>query len=128
MRFFGNKNAVNGRMVKLRNKNKKAVESDYYYPMYVEDHNGDNERCLLFSQSDVNKIQDVEVCDFYEDMKTGRLYMIGNKKSYFIKIIDLENNEKVVRLNKTIVTNGTVRAQKNPEDIPDKGFIQDLLD
>ena len=128
MKLFGNKKAVHGKLVKLENKNKKAVESDHYFALWVEDSLGENEMCLLFSQSDINKVQDVKHCDFEEIMELGRLYQIGNAKSYFIKIQDLDKNEKIVRLNSTVMKNGALRSEKNPEDIPEKGFLQDLLD
>ena len=128
MKLFGNKNAVHGKLVRLENKNEKAVESDYYFALWVENKLGNDEKCLLFSQSDINKIQDVTFCDFDKIMGLGRLYQMGNAESYFIKIIDLDKNEKVVRLNSTVMKNGVRRSEKNPEDIPEKGFLQDLLD
>jgi hypothetical protein len=128
MKFFGNKKAVNGRLVKLANKNKKAVESEFYFALWVENKFDNDERCLLFSQSDLNKIQDVKYCDFEPQMDLGKLYRMGNAESYFVKIKDLDNNEKIVRLNSTVMGNGTRRAKKNPEDVPEKGFLQDLLD
>jgi hypothetical protein len=128
MNFFKNKKAVHGKLVRLANKDQKAVESEYYFAMWTESADGKEENCLLFSQSDLNKISDVECCDFIKEMTLGRLYRMGNAKSYFIKVKDLENVEKVVRLNSTVMNNGLSRAKKNPEDIPEKGFIQDLLD
>ena len=128
MGLFRNPNAVHGKLVKIGNENKKAVESDSYYALWVEDAWDDNERCLLFSQSDINKIKDVIYCDFIHQMDLGKLYRLGNAGSYFIKILDLEKAEKVVRLNSTVLNNGINRAEKQPEDVPKKGFIQDLLD
>lgn len=128
MKLFGNKKAVTGKLVKLENKNKKSIESEFYYAIWVEDSLGKNERCLLFSQSDMSKIKQVKYCDFEKIMDLGKLYRLGNADSYFIKILDLEKNQKIVRLNKTIVCNGTERTKRNPEDVPTKGFIQDLLD
>ena len=128
MRSFGNKKAIHGKLVKLPNKDKKSVESAFYFAMWAEDASGKNERCFLFSQSDISKISDVKYCDFEKDMVLGRLYRIGNAKSYYIKIVDLEKNEKIVRLNSTVITNGTTRAKKNPEDIPEKAFLQNLID
>jgi len=128
MKFFGNKKAVHGRLVKLANKNKKSVESEFYFALWVENKFDSDEQCLLFSQSDLNKIQDVKFCDFQNYMDLGKLYRMGNAESYFIKIKDLDNVEKIVRLNSTVMGNGIRRAKKNPEDVPEKGFIQDLLD
>jgi hypothetical protein len=73
-------------------------------------------------------MQEVEFCDFKSVMDLGKLYRMGNSKSYFIKIEDLEKQEKVIRLNKTVWDNGIRRAEKNPDDIPTKTFLQDLLD
>ena len=128
MKLFGNKKAVHGNLVKLANKNKKAVESEFYYALWVENKFDSDEQCLLFSQSDISKIKDVKYCDFQDQMDLGKLYHLGNASSYFIKIKGLDKLEKIVRLNGTVMSNGITRAKKNPEDIPQKGFIQDLLD
>ena len=128
MKFFANKNASQGKLVKMENKNKKAVESEFYYALWVENKFDQNEMCLLFSESDLKKIKDVKHCDFVSDMDLGKLYRMGNAKSYFIKLVGLDKTEKVVRLNSTVMENGVTRAKKNPEDVPKKGFLQDLLD
>ena len=128
MKFFANKNAAHGKLVKLTNKSKKAVESEFYYALWVENKFDQNEMCLLFSESDVKKMKEVKFCDFTDHMDLGKLYRMGNAKSYFIKIIGLDKKEKTVRLNSTVMGNGTKRAEKNPEDVPEKGFIQNLLD
>jgi|APSaa5957512535_1039671.scaffolds.fasta_scaffold53114_2 hypothetical protein len=128
MSFFKNKKAVHGHLVKVKNKYKKAVESEFHFALWVENKFDDDEQCLLFSQSDLSKIQTMTFCDFISIMDFGKLYRMGNAKSYFIKINGLDKQEKVVRLNKTIFENGVTRAGKHPEDIPTKTFIQDLLD
>lgn len=127
-KLFVNKKAAHGNLIKLLNKNKKSAESKFYYTLWVEDKFGSNEQCLIFSQSDISKIKDVKYCDFQDQMGLGRLYRLGNASSYFVKIKGLDKSEKVVRLSSTVISNGITRAKKNLEDIPQKGFIQDLLD
>jgi hypothetical protein len=126
--MFFKKKAVHGKLFKLSNSDRKPVESEFYFSLWVENKFDLNERCLLFSQSDLDKMQEVEFCDFKSVMDLGKLYRMGNSKSYFIKIEDLEKQEKVIRLNKTVWDNGIRRAEKNPDDIPTKTFLQDLLD
>lgn len=126
--MFFKKKSVHGKLFKLKNKNKGPIESEFYYSLWVENKFDKDERCLLFSCSDLTKIKEVKFCDFKSVMDLGKLYRMGNSESYFIKINGLDKQEKVVRLNKTIWENGIKRAERNPDDIPEKTFIQDLLD
>jgi hypothetical protein len=126
--MFFKKKSVHGKLFKIPNKDKTPIENEFYYSLWVENKFDNDERCLLFSSSDLTKIQEVKFCDFKSVMDLGKLYRMGNSESYFIKINGLDKQEKVVRLNKTIWENGIKRAERNPNDIPTKTFIQDLLD
>jgi hypothetical protein len=67
-----------GRLIKVWNKIKKAAANKFYYSVWVEDADGSNERCLLFTEKELERAE--------------------------------------------------ARANKNPEDLPQKGFFADLLD
>lgn len=42
-----------GRLIKVENKNKKFGANDFYFAVWVEDGNGKNERCVLFSENQI---------------------------------------------------------------------------
>ena len=67
-----------GRLIRVYNKMKKAAAKRSYYSVWVEDADGSNERCLLFTEKELERAED--------------------------------------------------RARKNPEDLPKKGFLTDLMD
>ena len=67
-----------GRLIKVWNKIKKAAANKFYYSVWVEDADGNNERCLLFTEKELARAE--------------------------------------------------ARAKKNPEDLPKKGFLTNLID
>ena len=67
-----------GRIIRVKNSKQHRMASPVYHSVWVEDADGENERCLLF---------------------TARELAVAE-----------------------------ARAAKNPEDIPEKGMIQDMLD
>lgn len=67
-----------GRLVRIWNTYKKPNANAKYVSVWVEDANGKNERCLLFTENEIKRAED--------------------------------------------------RANKNMEDLTEKGFITDLLD
>ena len=72
--------AKKGRLIPVYNLGRRKFSSanKFYYAIHVEDANGDNERCLLFTENELKKAQE--------------------------------------------------RAEKNPEDLPKKGWLRDLTD
>jgi hypothetical protein len=69
---------VAGRKILVENQDKKPAANRVYVAIWIEDPDGDNEECLLFTMNELERAR--------------------------------------------------VRAQKNPEDIPEKGFFTDLFD
>jgi hypothetical protein len=69
---------VKGRLIHVENTERKFGSAHSYIAVQVEDENGSNERCILFTQDEINKAQE--------------------------------------------------RANKNPEDLTEKGFLTDLFD
>ena len=67
-----------GRLIRVWNKSKKPTANAKYVSVWVEDANGTNERCLLFTEKEIKRAED--------------------------------------------------RANKNIEDLTNKGFITDFLD
>jgi hypothetical protein len=128
MALFRNPKAQHGTLAKIDNTDKKITENEEYYALYVEDLEVDNERCLLLSDGDLKMITEVKYSDFKQHMTSGTLYRMGNSESYFLRMNDLDKKDKVVKITQTIIRNGEERAKRNPEDVPQKGFFQDLLD
>ena len=69
---------VKGRLIQVENTERKFGSAHSYIAVQVEDENGSNERCILFTQDEIDKAQE--------------------------------------------------RANKNPEDLTEKGFLTDLFD
>jgi len=69
---------VKGRLIQVENTERKFGSASSYIAVQVEDENGSNERCILFTQEEINKAQE--------------------------------------------------RANKNPEDLTEKGFLTKLFD
>ena len=69
---------VKGRLIQVENTERKFGSAHSYIAVQVEDEDGSNERCILFTQDEIDKAQE--------------------------------------------------RANKNPEDLTEKGFLTDLFD
>ena len=62
-----------GNLVLVKNTQRKPMENSEYISIHVEDEDGENERCLLFTQvemSDMEKIQSKFFLEEYEEWKT----------------------------------------------------------
>ena len=65
-----------GRLVRVYNTEKKKNENDGYVSVWVEDANGKNERCLLFTEKEIQRaesrskrnIEDLTNKDFLTDL------------------------------------------------------------
>jgi hypothetical protein len=128
MALFRNPKAQHGTLARIVNTDKKITENEDYFALYVEDNGEASERCLLLSEGDLKMMTEVKYSDFKQYMTSGRLYRMGNSESYFLRINWLDKSDRVVKITKTVIKNGEERALRNPEDIPKKGFFQDLLD
>ena len=128
MSLFRNRKAQHGKLAKIKNSKKKVTENETYYGLYIEDLHDGVEKCLLLSDGDLEMITEVDYDDFKKHMTLGTLYRMGNSESYFLRMVGLDKKNKVVKLTNTVIKNGEERAKRNPEDVPRKGLIQDLLD
>jgi hypothetical protein len=48
---------VKGRLIQVENTERKFGSAHSYIAVQVEDENGSNERCILFTQDEINKAQ-----------------------------------------------------------------------
>jgi hypothetical protein len=54
---MSNVRVVKGRLISVENKNKSFGASPYYIAVQVEDFDGSNERCLLFTETEIAKAE-----------------------------------------------------------------------
>lgn len=119
-----------GQMLKVANKEKKATANDKYIALHIEDENGENERCLLFTEIEIADIEKVKFSSLSDAMKFGRIYKanIDKKDTNLIKVKNLSGEEMILRLSPFQLERADDRRIKNPEDLPKKGFLTDLMD
>ena len=121
-----------GTMKVVKNTNPRPNASASYVALWVEDEDGGNERCLMFRKSEVEKFPEFAFpssMGIEDRMKTGRLYRIssGTTEFYTVKVVD-GDDEKVVKLTDKKIDVAERLAESNKEDIPDRGFWNDLTD
>ena len=120
---------VMGKVIKVENQMKVATANDVYLSVQVEDESGDNERCLLFTEKEFDKVATVKA-DFMTDaMKPGRIYnaTIDGDMTYLVKVGRGEV-EKIIRLSPTQLEIAETRSEKNPEDLTKKSLLTDMID
>ena len=144
---------VKGRLkiVYNRKRPKFSNAAKLYLALWLEDENGGNERCVLLTNHDI-KSAEYRASKNPEDLLSkptfltlfggavkGRLYLVPNtlrKKfsnanmQYYAIWVEDDNgeNDRCVLFTENQIKRAEVRAAKNPEDVPDKNFIIDLVD
>ena len=119
-----------GNMVRVKNTQKKFNENDLYISIQVEDEDGNNERCLLFTEIEISDMEKIK-CQFMNDnMKAGRLYKanINGCDTNLVKVVHRDGREMIFRLSNSQLESADFRSLRNPEDLTVKGFIEDLKD
>lgn len=120
-----------GQFIKIENTLKGKSEKDFYIAIQVEDLDGSYERCILFTEKELNDAISIDSSNWFStNLKPGRIYpmLIGKQKFFLIKVFDLDDNEKILKLTKSLLNKGDERATKNPEDLTKKSFLRDLFD
>lgn len=118
-----------GKKIRVANQDQKSNENEIYIAIQVEDESGDNERCLLFTEAELDAIETVKFNFAYDNMKPGRLYCanLDKKDTYLVKLDD-DSNNSLYRVSPSQLKAAEERAKRNPEDLTKKGFITNLLD
>lgn len=119
-----------GMVIPVYNRNRKKFSNAHkvYNAIWVEDHDGSNERCLLFTDHEL-KCSRIGILGW--NTVPGRLYRVeeGGQTYYFVQLEEPISKEKyIVKMSSTNLKNGEYRAYRNPEDITKKSFWVDLLD
>lgn len=120
-----------GQFVRVENKNKKNLENDIYVALQIEDEDGNNERCILFTEIEIADLKCINLSNwFVPSMVAGRLYNVSlNKNSFYLmKIFNRSEDIRVIKLSKRLLKKAEKRAKNNPEDLTKKSYLTDLFD
>lgn len=127
-----NLKVVMGQMIRVVNQNKKASENEKYVSLQVEDESGkeDTERCLLFTESEIENMEQIQFPLALKNMKAGRLYKacIDKKNTFLVKVTNYFDKDMILRISKTQLQMAESRGSRNPEDLTEKGLLTNLLD
>lgn len=121
---------VLGQMIMVKNKEKIATANDKYISIHVEDEDGKNERCLLFTETEISDMEKINMDFLKKNMVQGRLYKanIDKKDVYLCLVKNRISIEMILRITPFKLSQAENRAAKNPEDLPKKDFLTDLMD
>lgn len=127
-----NLKVVLGQMIRVVNQNKKASENEKYVSLQVEDESGkeDTERCLLFTESEIENMEQIQFPLALKRMKAGRLYnaCINKKNTFLVKVTNYFDEDMILRVSNTQLQAAESRGGRNPEDLTEKGWLTDLSD
>ena len=109
-----------GRAIRVRNLDPRHGETEVYVVLQVEDLDGNNERCVLFTE------RELELCpvlDISWDLVPGRLYPYADNQyeGYIVKtfIYSTKRDEWYIVVRRITAKRLSIaedRAMKNPED------------
>ena len=121
-----------GRAIRVRNLDPRHGETEVYVALQVEDLDGNNERCVLFTE------RELELCpvlDISWDLVPGRLYPYADNQyeGYIVKtfIYSTKRDEWYIVVRRITAKRLSIaedRAMKNPEDLTRKSWLVDWLD
>ena len=119
-----------GRLFVVENKKRKSSENARYCAIQVEDFEGGNEECLLFTEKEWNTLP---IVDTKLELVEGRLYPFtdGGFTGYLVKTTEQRGEIWYVVVRKLTMKkylSAQERARKNPEDLTRKSWLTDLLD
>ena len=125
-----------GQCIRVANVEKKAgndrAGADIYVSVQVEDENSDNERCLLFTETEFADMEKIELHEsLYKGMVIGRMYpaRIATRPCYLVRVRHYDTGRiMLLRISITQLTKADKRAAKHPESVTKMSFLSDLLD
>lgn len=130
MEKIDNFEVVLGKMIKVANTGKKFNENEIYVSVQVEDENGKNERCLLFTEIELSDMEKIELNFAFDSMVNGRIYkvVIDKVETNLLKMENGNGDVKIYRVSNSQLLAAETRAKRNPEDLTKKSFFTDLMD
>lgn len=119
-----------GHMYKVANTEKHHAANTEYFAINVEDESGDNERWILLTLHDFVSMPWFGGGGWVESFKPGRLYPVskGASDGYYMRYINFSGNPDQCYIPAYILKRAELRAVRNPEDLPKKSLVTDMLD
>lgn len=124
-----NLKVVLGQLIRVKNLCQEQNQNDVYVSLQIQDENGENERCILFTEIECADMQKI-YSSILQKMVYGRLYkfLIGKRYTNVVKVKNYNNQDKYFRISNTQLKKAEKRAQKNKQDLTRKSFFTDLID
>lgn len=118
-----------GQLIRVTNLNKKAQENEIYVSLQVEDEDGENERCILFTEIETADMEKIGG-SFLESLVCGRIYkcLIGKHTTNIIKVKNYNKETKFFRISNSQLAKAEKRALRNQEDLTKKSLWIDMMD
>ena len=118
-----------GQLIRVTNLNKRAQENEIYVSLQVEDEDGENERCLLFTEIETSDMEKISA-SFLSSLVCGRIYkcIIGRYQTNIVKVKNYTGEIKYFRLSNSQLKKAERRAARNLEDLTKKSALTDLFD
>jgi hypothetical protein len=118
-----------GQLIRVTNLNKKAQENEIYVSLQVEDEDGENERCILFTEAESTDMEKISG-SFLESLVCGRIYKctIGKHQTNIIKVRNFNQETKYFRVSNSQLAKAERRALRNQEDLTKKSLLTDMMD
>lgn len=121
---------VNGQFIKVQNdKIKYKAEAKEYYALWTIDELSNNETCLLFTASEINKAK-LLGGTLGNVLKYGKLYTYGKiltYPNYIVKVAWTNGKDAILQFSQSVIEKARKRAEENIEDIPKKKWIYDKI-
>lgn len=110
-----NQKARKGQVIRVENKKRVTRAKEAYLGVWLEDYNGDQDTCVLFTEYELDPVQVVSVQGL--DMVPGRLYPVHQgKRCFFLVRLFVGEQDVCYKLPDTRLKRALLRSERNPED------------
>ena len=118
-----------GQLIRVKNLKKTHTENTVYVALQVQDQDGENERCILFTQIEIADMQKIQA-QFLNKMVYGRIYkfQINKTETNIVKVKNYSGETKFFRISKSQLKKAEKRAEKNKQDLTKKSLFTNMMD
>ena len=118
-----------GQLIRVKNLKKTSTENTVYVALQVQDQDGENERCILFTQIEIADMQKIQA-QFLNKMVCGRIYkfQINKIETNIVKVKNYSGETKFFRISKSQLKKAEKRAEKNKQDLTKKSPFTNMMD
>lgn len=118
-----------GQLIRVTNLNRKSLENELYVSLQVEDEDGNNERCILFTEIELSDMQKISG-NFLTSLKDGKIYKckIGNRDTNIIRVKNYIGMDLFLRVSNSQLRKAEKRAERNKEDLTEKSIWTNMFD